>query len=55
MPDIGDLCEGCDYVSGSDACYGCPFGNPCLGCEDWDTERLLCLSNGGCAKHERGW
>lgn len=45
-----DSCLMCDYAIGSDMCYGCPFGNPCLGCNDFDIEHNNCLSYGGCAK-----
>lgn len=50
MSDVGDLCDWCEHAQGSDWCLSCRLGNPCLGCEDYDTERDICLSNGGCGR-----
>lgn len=46
------ICDVCPYLEneGNDACRNCPNGNPCLGCEDYDFERDICLSNGGCGR-----
>lgn len=37
----------CDICEESD-CLLCTFGNPCLGCKDYDEISDLCTSNGGC-------
>lgn len=39
----------CDYCHDID-CMNCDFGNPCLGCKDYDRERDRCKSNGGCGE-----
>lgn len=39
----------CDWCEDKDCKY-CSWGNPCLGCEDYDLERGVCLSNGGCGR-----
>ena len=44
-----DVCETCREVLGNADCNTCPFGNPCLGCTDYDEETDTCISNGGCA------
>ena len=43
---MGNVCDWCEDRD----CMYCSWGNPCLGCEDWDTEHQLCLSNGGCGR-----
>ncbi len=37
----------CDYCEERD-CKFCSFGNPCLGCNDYDIEKDICKSNGAC-------
>ena len=44
-----DLCLFCESYPGDIACTRCVWGNPCLGCEDYDFEENTCRSNGGCA------
>ena len=44
--DIGDLCDICEEGE----CMLCPYGNPCLGCADYDERFHYCKSNGGCGK-----
>lgn len=44
--DIGDNCDYCEERN----CKDCRFGNPCLGCIDYDRENDTCKSNGGCAE-----
>lgn len=39
----------CDWCEDKDCRY-CSWGNSCLGCEDYDMERNVCLSNGGCGR-----
>lgn len=29
-------------------CIACSYGNPCLGCSDYDRENDACRSSGGC-------
>ena len=43
-----NVCEKCAEM-GIENCKYCSFGNPCLGCEDYDIENDTCKSNGGCA------
>lgn len=31
-------------------CMMCYLGNPCLGCEDYDTTEQKCTSDGACGK-----
>lgn len=44
--DIGDICDYCEDRE----CEACPYGNPCLGCEDYNARLRVCMSNGGCGK-----
>lgn len=46
MSDIGDVCDFCEDEERD--CRMCPLGNPCLGCEDYDSRSGICKSNGGC-------
>lgn len=46
MTDIGDICDYC-FDEERD-CKMCSLGNPCLNCEDYDTEYDRCKSNGTC-------
>ena len=39
---VCDICE--DRL-----CIDCTFGNPCLGCPDYDRTKDECKSNGACA------
>lgn len=44
-----NACEYCEEINGNDVlCENCHFGNPCLGCNDYQNGE--CVSNGGCAK-----
>lgn len=45
---MADICFLCFEESGSVNCKYCPYGNPCLNCEDYDVERDRCKSNGAC-------
>ena len=45
-------CEMCEEMGNHDCKY-CNFGNPCLGCKDYDAENDKCKSDGGCADTER--
>lgn len=44
-----DVCETCREVLDNADCNTCPFGNPCLGCADYDIDTDTCISSGGCA------
>lgn len=46
--DIGNLCELCEEFGDHD-CMLCDFGNPCIGCTDYDLVNDYCKSNGACA------
>lgn len=48
MTDIGAICLECPEENGSEACKSCGYGNPCLGCKDYDWQKDTCKSNGGC-------
>ena len=39
------VCDICEERS----CKDCTFGNPCLGCLDYDRTKDVCKSNGACA------
>lgn len=43
------VCDICEERS----CKDCSFGNPCLGCPDYDRTKDDCKSNGGCASAEK--
>ena len=43
-----NVCELC-FESGQENCSRCTYGNPCLGCEDYDEQNGICTSNGGCS------
>ena len=43
-----DICEMCREAIGSPDCRMCSYGNPCLGCADYDEATDVCTSNGGC-------
>lgn len=43
-----DICEKCREVIGTADCITCSYGNPCLGCSDYDEATDTCISNGGC-------
>lgn len=43
--DISNICEYCV----ENDCRLCRFGNPCLGCPDYDLKNDRCTSNGACA------
>ena len=47
--DIGDICDRCE----DENCETCPYGNPCLGCDDYNGYGI-CLSEGGCGKMMEG-
>lgn len=38
----------CDGVND---CKYCRYGNPCLGCDDYDVENDSCKSYGGCGRN----
>ena len=42
-----DICERCEDMGCVD-CMHCTWGNPCLGCSDYDEKANACTSNGGC-------
>lgn len=42
------ISNSCDFCIDKN-CMMYPCGNPCLGCEDYDSENDTCKSNGGCA------
>ena len=44
------VCDWCDTENGSEECLFCSWGNPCLGCEDWDMDSFTCRSNGACGR-----
>lgn len=46
-----NVCELCHDLGIVD-CKHCEFGNPCLGCDDYDEDADKCRSNGGCARTE---
>lgn len=46
--DIGDICIRCEERN----CENCIYGNPCLGCQDYNGHGI-CLSNGGCGKGDK--
>lgn len=39
---VCDICE-------ERFCKDCQYGNPCLGCSDYDRTKDVCKSNGACA------
>lgn len=41
----------CDECN--DDCKICHYGNPCLGCVDYDEETMKCKTNGGCGAKEK--
>lgn len=43
-----DICEICREVIDNPDCKTCSYGNPCLGCADYDETTDICISNGGC-------
>lgn len=43
------VCDVCEEIGESD-CIRCEFGNPCLGCNDYDEKKDTCKSDGGCGK-----
>ena len=43
------VCEICEDMGCVD-CKRCPWGNPCLGCIDYDEKADVCISNGGCGR-----
>lgn len=45
-----NVCDICEYELG--ACRFCEFGNPCLNCEDYDSDNDSCKSKGRCAQQE---
>lgn len=49
MTEICDLCEDMGCVD----CKHCVWGNPCLGCTDYDEARDICTSDGACASTAR--
>lgn len=42
------VCDICEEIGDCD-CMHCVWGNPCLGCLDYDEQNNICKSNGGCA------
>lgn len=46
-----NICEECEQA-GIENCKFCSFGNPCLGCEDYDAENDRCTSAGACGEKE---
>ena len=40
-------CDICEEMGLKD-CKHCSLGNPCLGCSDYDAQKDICKSNGGC-------
>ena len=47
-----DICERCEDM-GCVNCIHCTWGNPCLGCLDYDEQANQCKSNGGCSEEGR--
>lgn len=47
-----DVCEIC-IEWGNQHCEHCQFGNPCLGCSDYDEDNDICISDGGCGKEQK--
>lgn len=43
------VCDVCEEIGESD-CMRCEFGNPCLGCNDYDEKKDTCKSDGGRGK-----
>lgn len=43
-------CDICYEQCGGEGCKLCTWGNPCLGCVDYDLIKDECKSNGGCAE-----
>ena len=41
-------CDLCSEMGIKEDCLECEFGNPCLGCTDYDRTTHTCISNGGC-------
>lgn len=46
---ICDICEEMGCVD----CMRCSWGNPCLGCLDYDEETNTCKSDGGCGRETK--
>lgn len=49
-----DPCDYCPNEIYSIYCRTCTYGNPCLGCEDYDFENDTCKSYGGCGNSPSG-
>ena len=47
-----DMCDDCPLTCGSDVCLSCMGEHPCLVCDDFDSERQVCLSNCACQDKE---
>ena len=47
-----NVCDYCEISEGGRNCKTCSYGNPCLGCEDYDLEHDTCISKGGCGDHD---
>ena len=47
------VCEICEEMGTVD-CEHCCWGNPCLGCSDYDEQTDTCKSNGGCGDDRKG-
>lgn len=47
-----EQCDICEEMGCKD-CMNCPLGNPCLDCQDYDREKDICKSNGGCAERRQ--
>lgn len=45
------VCDVCEEMGTVD-CMHCTWGNPCLGCIDYDEKTLTCKSDGGCGREE---
>lgn len=44
-----DRCDICEEMGLKD-CMNCEFGNPCLGCPDYNEKNYTCTSNGACGE-----
>ena len=49
-----DVCEICEEMGCVD-CIHCTWGNPCLGCLDYDPWNNKCTSEGACGDPANKW
>lgn len=49
---MDNVCIICEEQGNNHFCSICVYGNPCLGCDDYDSETDSCKSNGGCGRKE---